>query len=140
MASALKPPPRRCGGCHGQGVVVGGGGGQGAHWTLDEQQRNRRMPTAMSRWLQGEPLVVPASGSQHLGLSEESLMCFIWCWGCFYRSLEMKVKDARWLSKSKQSGARRHRQDSSFQPFLVCTWRCPRHGVCGRGVLLLWLG
>lgn len=47
----------------------------------------------------------------------------------------MKVKDAHWLSKTKQSAAGRHRRDSSFQPFLVHTWRCPRHGgSCSYGL------
>lgn len=37
-----------------------------------------------------------------LGLDEGFLNRSIWCWGCFYRSLEVMVKDEHQLNKPNQ--------------------------------------
>lgn len=134
LASALEFPTQQTWSCCGQG------GGSG--WGL-------RVPTELwmsSRGTGGCPW--PRAGGcrecarwglllapRRSGLAEGFLNCFIWCWGCFYRSLGMQVKDARWLNKHKQWTARSHGRDGSLQPFPMHTAGCPRHGGSGSGSL-----
>ena len=127
MASALQPPPQQLRGCRAQGA----GSGWGCRvltglWMNGRGTEGCRRLRAggcreSARW---GLLLAP----QHAGLGEGFLNCFIWCWGCFYRSLEVKVKDARWLNKPKRRAAGRHSQDGSLQPFPVHAVGCPRHG------------
>lgn len=115
MASALEPPVWAGGWCK---VLTG-------LWMKGRGTEGHRRPQSGSggesaRW---GVLLAPWRS----GLGKGFLNCFIWYWGCFYRSLEVMVKDAHRLNKPKLWAAGRHGRDGSLHPFPVCAGGCPRH-------------